>query len=47
MGIRVRFMVRLSVSVNVRVNSFRDFFSVFLRAHQYSILTIGNSNHTL
>ena len=38
---------RVMVSVSVRVNSFRESFSVFLCAHHYSTLTARNSNHTL
>ena len=42
-GVRVRFGVRVSV----RVNYFRDSFSVLLRAQHYSMLTIRHHNHSL
>ena len=35
------------VMVSVRVNSFRDSFSVFLRTQHYSMLTIQHRNHTI
>ena len=45
----VRFRVRVGVSVVVRVSvsSFRDSFSVFLRAQHYSILTVRYHNHSV
>ena len=41
------FEIGVMLSVSVRDNSFRDCFSVFLWAHQYSIVTVWHRNHTL
>ena len=51
LGIRVRVMfeVRFMVvnRVSVRVNSFRDSFSVLLHAQHYSMLTVRHRNPSL
>ena len=44
-GVRVRFGVRAIFSV--KVNCFRDSFSAFIHAQQYSMLTVRHRNHTL
>ena len=36
-GVRFRVMVRFRVRVSVRVNYFRDSFSILLRAQHYSM----------
>ena len=46
--IGVRFRVRISVVVRVRVSSFMDSFSVLLRgAQHYSIVTVLYRNHSV
>ena len=45
-GLWLGFEVTVWVSVSLRVNSFRDFFSLFLRSQYYSMLTVRHSNHT-
>ena len=41
----VRFIVRVGARVSVRVNCFRDSFSVLLCTQQYSMLSVQHRYH--